>query len=225
MFLLDDRAGIHFGDLVASLPSSNGDSNGLKILSYHEGKVASHMDFPNPFLRVAHTRCCGKKYPELTEIPLDECPQEPEPPYCPVVIPLGCQEYHFGVFAVGSYNDKAIVTRNSRLFKILGIEMSRYLFATHMKRLVANVLFERDDDSMSFEALLTFKFKHLMDKIDPEIGGNILGEVITLVERILIQLSLEKTGHKLGQSAALLGINRNTLRKKIQALGLNTRDT
>ncbi|MBW1659499.1 MAG: Fis family transcriptional regulator [Deltaproteobacteria bacterium] len=78
---------------------------------------------------------------------------------------------------------------------------------------------------MSFEHLLTFKFKYLIDRIDPEAGGNIMGDVITLVEKILIQLALEKTGHKLGQSAALLGINRNTLRKKIQVLGLETKDS
>ncbi len=225
MGLLDDRARIHFGDLVATFPSNNGDSNGLKILSYKKGEITCHMDFPNPFLEQAHARCAGKRYPELMEIPLDRCPLVPERPYCPVVVPLGCHTLHLGVFAAGSFDDKAVVMRNSRLFKMLGMEMSRYLFACHMHHLVSQVLFERNEDGMNFEALLTFKFKRLVDKIDPDARGNLMGEVITLVERILIQLALEKTGHKLGHSADLLGISRNTLRKKIQALGLETKGT
>ena len=108
---------------------------------------------------------------------------------------------------------------------MLGLEMSRYLYATHMNRVISRVLFEQCEDAMSFEDLLMFKFRQLMDKIDPETGGNIMGDIITLVEKILIQLALEKTGRKLGHSAALLGINRNTLRKKIQILGIQTEDT
>ena len=222
MSLLDEQADIHFGDLVVVMPSSNGNGKGLKVVSYIQGKVKSHADFPNPFIAHAYRCCDHKKNPDLTEIQIGQCPSEL--PYCPVVVPLGCREYHFGAFAAGSFNDRAVVMRNSRLFRILGMEMSRFLYATHMSWMVSKVLFEQSEDAMSFEELLTFKFRQLMDRIDPAAGGNIMGDIITLVERILIQLSLDKTGHKLGYSATLLGINRNTLRKKIQALGIDTKD-
>jgi len=225
MCLLDERAAVHFGDLVATFPSSNGNPQRLEIVSYKEGEVTNHSDFPNAFVAYAYQSCTGRKSPELMEIEAERCPVDSGLPYCPVVVPLGCQEYHFGIFAAGSYDDRAIIMRNSRLFQMLGMEMSRFLFATHMTQVVSRVLFEQNEDPMSFEHLLTFKFKYLIDRIDPEAGGNIMGDVITLVEKILIQLALEKTGHKLGQSAALLGINRNTLRKKIQVLGLETKDS
>ncbi len=225
MCLLDGYAAVHFGDLVAAFPPSNGNPQRLEIVSYKRGEITNHSDFPNTFVAFAYQSCSDKKSPELTEIEMGKCPVDSGLPYCPVVVPLGCQDYHFGIFAAGSYDDRAVVMRNSRLFQMLGMEMSRFLFATHMTQVVSQVLFEHSEDPMSFEHLLTFKFRYLMDRIDPETGGNIMGDVVTLVEKILIQLALEKTGHKHGQSAALLGINRNTLRKKIQTLGLETKGT
>ncbi len=50
--------------------------------------------------------------------------------------------------------------------------------------------------------------------------GNLYAEVLEELERPLIQLTLEKTGGNQLQAAAILGINRNTLRKKISALGI-----
>ncbi len=227
MLLLDSQGEVHFGDLVMSLPNANGHPADISVISYKKGEITYHADFPNTFLAHAYKRCAGKKAPELTEIQVDECMTDCNLPYCPVVVPLGCCDYHFGVFAAGSYHDKAIVIRNSRLFELLGTEMSLYLMVRHMDNMVSRLLFESGNgngDSLSFENLLTFKFRQLMEKIDPESGGNILGDIVTLVERVLIRLALEKTDHKLGHSAMLLGISRNTLRKKIQLLGIESGD-
>ncbi len=227
MRLLDNRCEVHFADLVTLRPSRNGCSTNLSIFSYQKGELTQYADFPNSFIAHAYKCCTGKKTPELTKIQLEAGVGDPDIPYCPVVVPLGCCDYHFGVFAAGSYHDRDIVERNSRLFEMLGMEMSLFLLIRHMDDMVSQLLFQNvsgngECNPLGFEALLTYKFKQLMDKIDPEIGGNLLGEIITLVERVLIQLSLEKTGHKLGQSAALLGINRNTLRKKIKSLGIES---
>ena len=46
-------------------------------------------------------------------------------------------------------------------------------------------------------------------------------ELIELVEKPLIERTLEKTGGNQLQAAALLGINRNTLRKKITLLDID----
>ena len=53
--------------------------------------------------------------------------------------------------------------------------------------------------------------------------GNLYAIVLERFERPLIELTLEKTGGNQLQAAALLGINRNTLRKKISALGIEPR--
>jgi two component, sigma54 specific, transcriptional regulator, Fis family len=52
-----------------------------------------------------------------------------------------------------------------------------------------------------------------------------LAEVLPQVERPLLKLLLEQTNWNQQKSARILGINRNTLRKKIETLGLrNQRD-
>ncbi len=229
MLLLDRQAQVHFGDLVTHSPGRNGCPTGLSVISYQKGEISHHQQFPNKFIAHAYQCCMGKKVPELTEIQIEPCRLDCDLPYCPVVIPLGCCDYHFGVLAAGSYHDKSIVRRNRRLFEILGMELSLFLLVRHMDEMVSQFLFKNEggtgsQDPLSFESLLTYKFKQLIDKIEPDASGNILGDVITLVEKILIKLALEKTGHRLGHSADLLGINRNTLRKKIQLLGIESKE-
>ena len=51
-------------------------------------------------------------------------------------------------------------------------------------------------------------------------NDSLLEEVLTQVERPLLKLTLEKTKWNQQRTAKLLGINRNTLRKKIKTLGL-----
>ena len=225
MSLLDSEGNLHFGDLIVALPQTNGNGAGspVSILSYNKGDLRESSEFPNTFLAHAYRHCAGKKSPTPTEIPLERNQAECPLPYCPAVIPLGCRGTQFGLFAGGSYHDRDIILRNRRFFGLLGVEMSQYLMVQHMERAVSQFLFDGDANGGSprFEDLLTFKFRQLTERIDPGSGGNILGEVIALVERVLITLALEKTGHKLGHSASLLGISRNTLRKKIETFGID----
>jgi two-component system nitrogen regulation response regulator GlnG len=53
--------------------------------------------------------------------------------------------------------------------------------------------------------------------------GDLYATLITAVERPLIELVLERTGGNQVKAADLLGINRNTLRKKITELGIEIR--
>lgn len=57
-------------------------------------------------------------------------------------------------------------------------------------------------------------------KVDPRSNGCLYNEVLNVVERTLLKSSLEKTKHVQLKTARFLGINRNTLRRKIKELGI-----
>ena len=57
-------------------------------------------------------------------------------------------------------------------------------------------------------------------KVDPRSNGCLYNEVLNVVERTLLKSSLDKTKHVQLKTARFLGINRNTLRRKIKDLGI-----
>ncbi len=87
----------------------------------------------------------------------------------------------------------------------------------------ANVEQETEAFESEVEALLS---RHFMAKLsmsgDGE--GTVYPTVIEQVERPLIKLALAATGSNKVRAASLLGLNRNTLRSKINSLGLGDSD-
>ena len=57
-------------------------------------------------------------------------------------------------------------------------------------------------------------------KVDPRSNGCLYEQVLSVVERTLLKSSLDKTRHVQLKTARFLGINRNTLRRKIKELGI-----
>ena len=57
-------------------------------------------------------------------------------------------------------------------------------------------------------------------KLDPRSNGHLYNDVLNVVERTLLTSALEKTKHVQLKTARFLGINRNTLRRKIKDLGI-----
>ena len=86
--------------------------------------------------------------------------------------------------------------------------------------LAAMILWERP----SLDELIRRKLETLTSKMDPQVekGASLMAEVVALVERGLIEAALQKTNGVQIAAARLLGINRNTLRKKIRELGVKT---
>ncbi|MEL6258272.1 MAG: helix-turn-helix domain-containing protein, partial [Pseudomonadota bacterium] len=74
----------------------------------------------------------------------------------------------------------------------------------------------------SFEAEVhALLHKHVMgDMLSGDSENGVYAQVIESVERPLITLALSVTGGNKVRAAALLGLNRNTLRAKIQSLGI-----
>ena len=67
----------------------------------------------------------------------------------------------------------------------------------------------------------------MVGKIDPYVESKarmrLLDDIIAVVEKILIKSALERVDHVQVAAAQLLGINRNTLRKKMKDLKIKSR--
>jgi two-component system nitrogen regulation response regulator GlnG len=76
---------------------------------------------------------------------------------------------------------------------------------------------------LSLEELIDTKLRISFANIDKLESGDVYNMVIEQVERPLISLLLEKTRWNQVRAASILGINRNTLRKKITDLGIEVK--
>jgi two-component system, NtrC family, nitrogen regulation response regulator GlnG len=75
-------------------------------------------------------------------------------------------------------------------------------------------------EDMAFEDMVKAKLAGLMARIDGYPVHDLYEKVLARVERPLFDLVLERTGGNQVKAAELLGMNRNTLRKKLDALGM-----
>ena len=76
------------------------------------------------------------------------------------------------------------------------------------------------DPTKSFEEVAFGKLEQPVKNAVESNSNLFLAEVISQVERPLISLLLQQTNWNQQRTARILGINRNTLRKKIKTLGL-----
>ena len=80
---------------------------------------------------------------------------------------------------------------------------------------------------LALEESLEAKLTEVLDKLAPyaesKAQTGILDDIISVVERILIRSALEKVEYVQVTAAQLLGINRNTLRKKMKDLKIKSR--
>ncbi len=76
----------------------------------------------------------------------------------------------------------------------------------------------------SLEALIAKKLRCTFAQMDVQELNNLYEMVMHQMERPLIRIILEKTRSNQVRAAEILGINRNTLRKKIQVLGIDVKN-
>lgn len=86
-------------------------------------------------------------------------------------------------------------------------------------RVLEDLKSDRIED-LSLEDLLEKKLTGTLNRVDTglEFNCGLFRDVISIVERILIKMALKKTKNVQVAAAQFLGINRNTLRKKIKDL-------
>ena len=73
---------------------------------------------------------------------------------------------------------------------------------------------------MSLEEIVRLKLREYFRQTGDVEPSDLYALILERVERPLIELTLERTGGNQLQAAAILGINRNTLRKKMKAHGI-----
>src|SRR5438876_1884664 len=85
---------------------------------------------------------------------------------------------------------------------------------------------ESSNDSaevLPLEEAVRRRLAELLDSERNATGGELYAKLISAVERPLIEIVLERVGGNQVKAADMLGINRNTLRKKITELGIEIR--
>jgi two-component system nitrogen regulation response regulator GlnG len=79
------------------------------------------------------------------------------------------------------------------------------------------------NEELSLEALVEMKLRSSLGNLEKMESGDLYGLILEQMERPLIRFVLEKTRGNQVKAAEILGINRNTLRKKIQELEIEIR--
>jgi two-component system nitrogen regulation response regulator GlnG len=76
----------------------------------------------------------------------------------------------------------------------------------------------------SLEDIISSRLEGYINSIDASVKHELYDTIVPFMERPLIKLVLKKTGGNQVKTAEILGINRNTLRKKIKELGIKVEE-
>jgi len=139
-------------------------------------------------------------------------------------VPLMTDDGPFGVINVNSiYGPRAELTQDFEFLSILSAILSPPIRGYQMRKQESSTKGGKAKaKSTQLEDLLKERLVEFLNKIDPYVETRarmtLLDDVVATVEKILIRSALEKVNYVQVAAAQLLGINRNTLRKKIKDL-------
>ena len=80
---------------------------------------------------------------------------------------------------------------------------------------------DNEASTIPFDAVLVSKLRHMVPSLEVLGGGSLHRVVLSYVEKLLLTVVLNECHGNQVRSAEILGINRNTLRKKIHDFGIS----
>jgi transcriptional regulator with GAF, ATPase, and Fis domain len=144
-------------------------------------------------------------------------------------IPLVADDEPMGVINVNSlYGPRHEFVEDFQFLSILSAILSPAIKIYQLK-MTGPLAKDRNPKARShlLDDILEQKLTEVLNKIDPYVETKtkmgIFDDIIRVVEKILIKSALERVGHIQIAAAQLLGINRNTLRKKVKELKIKSR--
>lgn len=139
--------------------------------------------------------------------------------------PILCMPIFGDSAAIGVININSL-TENSKEF-VLDFQILTILQAILLPKIERYV--KSKNNSFLLDEILERKLNEFLDKVDPYVEAKgkmgLLDDIISLVERIIINSALKKVDYVQTAASELLGINRNTLRKKMKDLKIKVPKT
>lgn len=144
-------------------------------------------------------------------------------------VPIIADRVPIGVLTINSiYGPSEDLAEDLQFLSTLAIILSPVIKDFQIRK--TEPLAKPDNSKLKFSILeesLEGKLTEVLDKLAPYADSRtqtgILGDIIAVVEKILIKSALEKVGYVQVAAAQLLGINRNTLRNKIKDFKIKPR--
>jgi len=144
-------------------------------------------------------------------------------------VPLVTDDESMGVINVNAlYGSRDEFVEDFQFLSILSAILSPAIKSYHQKIIGPHAKEAKPKTgSHLLDELLEQKLVEVLNKIDPYVETKtkmkIYNDIIRLVEKILIKSALERVDHVQIAAAQFLGINRNTLHKKMKELKIKAR--
>jgi len=137
-------------------------------------------------------------------------------------MPLISEERPIGIMTINSFINACEEFSSDFQFLMVLNNLLLPRIERYIKNESSKASIKSRSNSYFLDEILEEKLNDLLNKVDPyvEVKGkmSLLNDVVSLVEKILIQAALKKVDYVQTTASELLGINRNTLRKKVKDL-------
>jgi transcriptional regulator with GAF, ATPase, and Fis domain len=144
-----------------------------------------------------------------------------------ICIPLIVEDESIGVININPlYEPKDEMDGNFQFLSVLSAILSPVIKNYQVKKNGPLLKMGNSKPSL-LDEILEERLTEVLNKIDPYVESKaklgLLDDIVSLVEKILIKSALKRVGNVQTTASQLLGINRNTLRKKINELKIKVR--